>query len=61
MQNYSVGQNIIYPKDCEAARIFEIRNSNVWQENQIGQRNTAFRLTIRLQPWIIDKHTVEPL
>ena len=30
--------------------IFEITNSNVWQENQIGQLNTAIWSTIRLQP-----------
>ena len=30
--------------------IFEITNSNVWQENQIGQLNTTIWSTIRLQP-----------
>ena len=33
--------------------IFEITNSNVWQENKIGQLNTAIWSTIRLQPWYI--------
>ena len=40
--------------------IFEITNSNVWQENQIGQLNTAIWSTIRLQPWYIYVITYTP-
>ena len=33
--------------------IFEITNSNVRQENQIGQLNTDIWSTIRLQPCLL--------
>ena len=38
--------------------IFEITNSNVWQENQIGQLNTDIWSTIRLQPCYLCTYSV---